>query len=82
MATIKVLTQLEPVSDRWRYKAIITHKNKTKNITGIVDDYKTQSQIKKAIIADAKTQTKKYTDSLVKPKTKVLNEDNIFKNSL
>ncbi len=82
MALFQVLRQLEPAGEKWRYVGRITHNAKQLNVSGIVSDYPTNSQIKRAIIRDVKRQVKKYLASLAQPQTKTLSSDSIFKDVL
>ncbi len=82
MVTFKILRQLKPSGKKWKYQGRIIHNAKTIDVTGIVDDYLTNSQIKRAIINDIKKKTKKYIASIKSAKAKKLSGDSVFKDTL
>lgn len=82
MTTFEILRLLQPSDDKWIYQGQIIHNDKKISVKGTVLNYPTNSQIKKAIIADVKEKVKKYLLSFEPLKTKTLSSDSIFRDVL
>ena len=79
---IKVLNIIKKRGERWEYNGRFYFNRKWIPVIGIVSDYKTEAQIKRAIIKKIKAQAEKYKLSLQVPQERKLALDTVFKEIL
>lgn len=79
---IKALNIIKRKGNRWEYNGRFYFNRKWIPAIGVVADYKTESQIKRAIIKNIKVQAEKYKLNLQVPQEKILALDTVFKEVL
>ncbi len=82
MVKYEVLNILENVNGKWSYTAQIIDSLKKTQVSGTVNSYKTNSQIKNAIRTQMEWEIQKYQGTLIPEKTKALTTDSVFKTKL
>jgi len=68
--------------NKWEYNGRFYFNRKWIPVIGTVADYKTESQIKRAIIRRIKSQADTHKEKQKKDQTKILGVDKIFKDAL
>ena len=79
---IKVLNIIKKKGGKWEYNGGFYFNRKWIPVIGAVPNYKTEAQIKRAIIKRIKTQAETYKSSLQVPQEKILATDTVFKEIL
>jgi len=79
---IKVLNIIKRKGRKWEYNGRFYFNHKWIPAIGTVTDYKTESQIKRAIIKNIKVQAEKHKLNLQIPQEKNLAIDTVFKEVL
>ena len=79
---IKILNIIKKRGERWEYNGRFYFNHRWIPAIGIVADYKTESQVKRAIIKNIKAQAEKYKLKLQIPQERILSSDTVFKEVL
>jgi hypothetical protein len=79
---VKALNVIKRKNKKWEYNGRFYYNKEWIPVIGTIPEYKTDSQIKRAIIKKIKGQAEKYKADLEIPKEKVLPADTVFKVSL
>lgn len=79
---IKVLNIIKKKGERWEYNGRFYFNRKWVPVIGIVSDYKTEAQMKRAIIKKIKSQAETYKTNLQIPQERNLTLDGVFKDIL
>lgn len=80
--TYEVLNIIEDINGKWSFAGQIIDGLEKTQVGGTVNAYKTNSQIKNAIIAQMEWEIQKYQGTLIPEKTKALTTDSVFKTKL
>ena len=76
---IKVLNIIKKKGEKWEYNGRFYFNRKWIPVIGVVADFKTEAQVKRAIIKSIKVQAEKYKVSLQVPQERKLAVDTVFK---
>ena len=79
---VKVLNIIKKKGERWEYNGRFYFNRKWIPVIGVVSNYKTEAQIKRAIIKKIKAQAETHKANLQVPQEKMLSADTVFKDIL